>query len=75
MYADVYLICPPATHGLLEELEVVKKVEHETRVLRCATEQGIVHIARHMGADIVLLGHEDLAAVEQVRGMFISGMR
>lgn len=75
MYADVYLICPPATHGLLEELEVVKKVEHETRVVRCATEQGIVHIARHIGADIVLLGNEDLSAVEQVKGVFMSGMR
>ncbi len=53
---------------------MVTKVEHDTRVVRCATEQGIVHIARHMGADIVLLGREDLSAVEQVKGMFMSGM-
>jgi hypothetical protein len=69
MYADVYLICPPATHGLV--VDVMGKVEHETRVLRCATEQGIVHIARHIGADIILLGQEYLSIVEQVKGMFM----
>jgi hypothetical protein len=74
MYADVYLICPPATHGLLEKGDLMGKVEHETRVLRCATEQGIVHIARHIGADIILLGQEHLSIVEQVKGTFMGEM-
>lgn len=50
------------------ELELATKVEHSTRVLSCATEQGVVHIARHIGADVVLLDHEYLWAVEQVKG-------
>ena len=46
----------------------MNKVEHPTRVLSCATEQGIVHIAKHIGADVVLLDQEYLWAVEQVKG-------
>jgi hypothetical protein len=49
----------------------VKKVEHSTRLVSCATEQGIVHIARHIGADMVLLDQENSWAVEQVKGKVI----
>jgi hypothetical protein len=65
---DVYLICPPTGQDVLDNAEAVKKVEHSTRVIRCATEQGIVHIARHIGADVVLLNQEYSWAVEQVKG-------
>jgi hypothetical protein len=67
-YADVYLICPPTVQDVLDNAEVVTKVEHSTRVISCATEQGVVHIARHIGADVVLLDQQYSWAVEQVKG-------
>lgn len=70
-YADVYLIYPPAGHGLLDDGGLEGKVEHSTRVLSCATEEGVVHIARHIGADVVLLDHQYLWSVDQVKGKLI----
>ena len=52
-----------------------EKVEHATRLLSCTTEQGAVHIARHISADVVLLDHQYSWAVEQVKGKSVGDGR
>ena len=72
-YADIYIICPPAIRELYDEEVLLTKVDHPTRVLVCSTEGGFVHIARHIGPDVVILGQEYLKASEQLRGWLLPG--
>lgn len=57
--------------GQYDETELLKKVKHSTRILQCSTEDGLVHIAKHISSDVVILGQEYSWAVEQLRGSFV----
>lgn len=71
-YADIYIISPPAIQGQYDEKDLLKKVKHSTRVLYCSTDEGLVHITKHISSDVVILGQEYSWALEQLRGLLVA---
>jgi len=67
-YADLYVICPPTVQASYDDPELRKCLSHESRLLHCSTKEGLVHIAKHIGSDVVILGEEYSWAVEKLRG-------
>ena len=51
--------------------QLISKVQHETRILKCSTSQGILHISKHINPDIVLLGGEYSWTLDDLKGKFI----
>jgi hypothetical protein len=70
-YADLYVICPPTVQASYDDPELRKCLSHESRLLHCSTREGLVHIAKHIGSDVVILGEEYSWAVEKLRGSLI----
>jgi len=70
-YADVYLIYPPKIRAKYDPGALESKVQHPTRILTCATEQGIVHITRHISPQVVLLREEHGWTVDQLKGLLL----
>ena len=71
-YADLYVICPPTVQVSYDDSELRKCLSHESRLLHCSTKEGLVHIAKHIGSDVVILGEEYSWAVENLRGLSVS---
>ena len=71
-YVDLYVICPPTVQASYDDPELRKCLSHESRILHCSTREGLVHIAKHIGSDVVILGEEYSWAVEKLRGSLIS---
>jgi len=67
-YADLYLISPLEVKASYDDPELRKCLSHESRLLHCSTREGLVHIAKHIGSDVVILGVEYSWAVEKLRG-------
>ena len=67
-YADLYVICPPSVQASYDDPRLRKCLSHESRLLHCSTKEGLVHIAKHIGSDVVILGEEYSWAVDQLRG-------
>lgn len=72
-YADLYLICPPTVKVSYDDSELRRCLSHESRLLHCSTKEGLVHIAKHIGSDVVILGREYSWAVEKLRGLPTTG--
>src|SRR5436190_19991050 len=62
------MISPPTFCTQLKEKELLKKVKHPTRLLQCSTKEGVVHIAKHINSDVVILGPDYFGSLEQLQG-------
>ena len=71
-YADLYVICPPSIQDHYDEKELLRKVEHPTKILNCSTDKGLIHISKHIGPEVLILGHEYSWAIEPLRCINLS---